>query len=74
MARRLVDAKALSESMLQYCKFLPWEIVIDIHKVSFKKLHLNMSAFCPSLCVSTPQTKCLLLACLLLLYAIYGGQ
>ena len=37
MARRLVDAKPLSEPMLQYCKSLHWEIVIDIHKFSFKK-------------------------------------
>ena len=43
MTRRLVDAKPLSEPMLQYCKFHPWEIVIYIHKLSVKKMHLNIS-------------------------------
>ena len=66
MHGRLVDAKPSSEPMLKYCKCLPWEIVIDFHKFSFTKIHLNISVFCLGLCASTPHTKCLLLACLLL--------
>ena len=53
MARRLVDAKPLSEPMLQYCKFIPWEIVIDIYKFSFKITFEYVGILSRPLCVNT---------------------
>ena len=45
MACHLVDAKPLSEPMLEYCHLDPWkQTLIEIETFSFKKMHLNMSS------------------------------
>ena len=43
MACRLFGAKPLSEPILDYCKFDPWEqILMKIKQISYNKMSLKM--------------------------------